>query len=309
MISDEAGHTRRYAPEVDLTRFAWLSIGAAVVTITVKAAGAWITGSVGLLSDAAESVVNLVAAIVALFALRVAAQPPDENHPYGHSKAEYFSAAVEGLMIFVAAAIIVYTAIERLFNPRPLEQIGLGLTLSVAGSIVNGAVAYVLLRKGREHNSATLVADGKHLITDVITSAAVLIGVALVTITGIPRLDPVVALLAGVNILWTGFNLVRNSVHGLMDIAIPAKDFDTLKDVLAGYTSDDVSFHALRTRVAGNRYFASFHVLVPGDWTVKRGHDLTEDIIDAIVARLPSLRVDAHLEPREDPRSYEDIEI
>jgi len=294
---------------VDLTRFAWLSIAAAIVTITVKSIGAYITGSVGLLSDAAESVVNLVAAVVALFALRVAATPPDTNHPYGHSKAEYFSAAVEGIMIFVAAAIIVYTAIERLITPRPLEQLGIGLTLSVVGSIVNGVVAYILLRQGRKHNSATLVADGKHLITDVITSAAVLIGVFLVTVTGIQRLDPVVALLAGVNILWTGFNLVRNSVNGLMDIAIPPEEMSVLNDVLAHYASDSISFHAVRTRVAGNRQFASFHVLVPGDWTVKQGHDLTEDVIDAIVARLPLVRVDAHLEPRDDPRSYEDIEI
>jgi len=299
----------RYAPQVDLTRFAWLSIAAAVFTISVKSLGAYITGSVGLLSDAAESVVNLVAAIVALFALRVAAQPPDENHPYGHSKAEYFSAAVEGIMIFVAAAIIVYTAIERLITPRPLEQLGIGLSLSVVGSIVNGVVAYVLLRQGRKHNSATLVADGKHLITDVITSAAVLIGVGLVTVTGIQRLDPVVALLAGVNILWTGFNLVRNSVNGLMDIAIPPEEMSVLNDVLAQFSSDSVSFHAVRTRVAGNRQFASFHILVPGDWSVKRGHDLTEDIIDAIVAKLPLVRVEAHLEPRDDPRSYEDIEI
>jgi len=239
----------------------------------------------------------------------VAATPPDKNHPYGHSKAEYFSAAVEGLMIFVAAAVIVYTAIERLLNPKPLEQLGIGLTLSVVGSIVNGAVAYVLLRQGRKHNSATLVADGKHLVTDVITSAAVLIGVFLVTVTGIQRLDPVVALLAGVNILWTGFNLVRNSVNGLMDIAIPADEMTILNEVLAQFSNDLVSFHALRTRMAGTRQFASFHVLVPGDWSVKRGHDLTEDVIDAIVARLPLLRVDAHLEPRDDPRSYEDIEI
>jgi len=300
---------RRYAPEVNLTRFAWLSIAAAVVTISVKSVGAYITGSVGLLSDALESLVNLVAAIVALFALRVAAQPPDKNHPYGHSKAEYFSAAVEGLMIFVAAAFIVYTAIERLINPRPLEHLGIGLSFSVVGSIVNGAVAFVLLKQGHKFNSATLVADGKHLITDVITSAAVLVGVGLVTITGIQRLDPVVALLAGVNILWTGFNLVRDSVNGLMDIAMPASEMTELNEVLREFSNDHVSFHALRTRVAGTRHFASFHVLVPGDWTVKRGHDLTEDIIDAIVAKLPSVRVDAHLEPREDPRSYEDIDI
>ena len=299
----------RYAPSIDLTRFAWLSIAAAIITITVKSFAAWITGSVGLLSDAAESVVNLVAAIVALFALRVAFQPPDDSHPYGHSKAEYFSAAVEGMMIFVAAIVIVYTAIERLINPQPLEKIGIGLLMSVAGSLVNGAVATVLIRQGHKHDSITLVADGKHLFADVVTSAAVLIGVGLVTVTHIEQLDPVVALLAGANILWTGFKLVRDSVNGLMDVALPEEEVDKLKDILAQHSEGDVSFHALRTRMAGTRQFASFHVLVPGDWTVKHGHDVTEDIIDDLVGHLPALRVDAHLEPREDPRSYEDVDI
>ena len=299
----------RYAPAVDLTRFAWLSIAAAIVTIAIKGVGAWITGSVGLLSDAAESVVNLVAAIVALFALRIAIKPPDEGHPYGHSKAEYFSAAVEGIMIFVAAAYVIYTAIERLINPRDLEQLGLGLSLAAVASVINGAVAYVLLRQGRKHNSITLVADGKHLMTDVITSVAVLIGVGLVTITGIGVLDPIVALLAGLNILWTGVRLVRESGRGLMDVAIPEEDLSALNEVLDSFTSDSVSFHALRTRVAGTRHFASFHVLVPGDWSVKRGHDVAEDITDAIIERLPAVRVFAHVEPREDPRSYEDTEI
>jgi len=299
----------RYSPEIDLTRFAWLSIAAAIVTISVKSVAAWITGSVGLLSDAAESVVNLVAAIVALFALRVAFQPPDDSHPYGHSKAEYFSAAVEGMMIFVAAGVIIYTAIERLINPQPLEKIGIGLLMSVAGSLVNGGVAWVLIRQGRKHSSVTLVADGKHLFADVITSAAVLIGVGLVTVTHIQQLDPVVALLAGGNILWTGFKLVRDSVNGLMDVALPAASVTELKNVLAQHCDDEVSYHALRTRMAGTRQFASFHVLVPGDWTVKRGHDLTEDIIDDVVNHMPALRVDAHLEPREDPRSYEDVDI
>jgi len=299
----------RYAAPVDLTRFAWLSIAAAVVTITVKGLAAWWTGSVGLLSDAAESVVNLVAAVVALIALRVAVRPPDDDHPYGHSKAEYFSAAVEGVMIFVAAAVIVAAAIDRLISPQPLEHLGIGLLAAVGASLVNGGVALILLRQGRLQNSITLTADGKHLMTDVVTSAAVLVGVGLVAITGITRLDPVVALLAGANILWTGFRLIRDSVNGLMDAAVPAKDVATLEDVLAGFRSDDVSFHALRTRVAGARHFASFHLLVPGQWSVKQGHDLAEDIIDAIVAALPTMRVDAHVEPREDPRSYDDIEI
>ncbi|MCL2783216.1 MAG: cation diffusion facilitator family transporter, partial [Propionibacteriaceae bacterium] len=261
----------RYAAPVDLTRFAWLSIGAALITITVKGLAAWMTGSVGLLSDAAESLVNLVAAVVALFALRVAAQPPDENHPYGHSKAEYFSAAVEGMMIFVAAAVIIAAAIDRLITPQPLERLGIGLLAALGASLVNGGVALVLLRQGRLRGSITLTADGKHLMTDVITSAAVLIGVGLVAVTGITRLDPVVALLAGANILWTGFRLVRDSVNGLMDTALPSDDVDELNALLDSFASDEISFHAVRTRVAGARHFASFHVLVPGGWTVKRG--------------------------------------
>ena len=306
---DAAAPPSRYTPPPDLSRFAWLSISAAVATITIKSLAAWLTGSVGLLSDAAESVVNLVAAVVALIALHVAARPPDENHPYGHSKAEYFSAAIEGIMIFVAAAVIIATAIDRLVSPRPLERLGLGLLISVGASLINGAVALVLLRQGRAHKSATLTADGKHLMTDVVTSAAVLIGVGLVVLTDMPRLDAVVALLAGLNILWTGFRLIRDSVNGLMDTALPPEDVAALEEVLQGFTGRGATFHALRTRVAGARYFASLHVLVPGDWTVKRGHDLTEDIIDAMVARIPNLRVEAHLEPREDPRSYEDMDI
>jgi len=299
----------RYAAPVDLSRFAWLSIAAGFVTFTAKAIAAWMTGSVGLLSDAAETIVNLVAAFVALAALHVSIQPPDDSHPYGHSKAEYFSAIVEGTMIFVAAVFIVYTAVERLLHPKALDNLGIGLLVSVAASIVNGAVAIVLYKQGKKHDSATLTADAKHLSTDIVTSAAVLLGVALVAITHVPWLDPVVALLAGANIMWTGFKLIRDSGNSLMDHALPDDETATLNEVLQQHTSDDVSFHALRTRVAGNRHFAAFHVLVPDDWTVKHGHDVTEDIIDSIVARLPSMRVDAHLEPRSDPRSYEDLEI
>ena len=277
---------QRYNPPVDLSRFAWLSIAAAIVTIAMKAVAAWMTGSVGLLSDAAESVVNLVAAIVALIALHVAAQPPDGNHPYGHSKAEYFSAIVEGTMIFVAAVFIVVAAIKRLITPQPLEQLSLGLLICFGAALVNGGVALVLLRQGRIHQSITLIADGKHLMTDVITSAAVLIGVGLVLLTDWSPLDPIVALLAGANILWTGIRLIRDSVNSLMDYALPDEQVTTLEEVLDSYTSSEISFHAVRTRVAGNRQFASMHVLVPGDWSVKQGHDLTEDIIDAIVATI-----------------------
>lgn len=304
---DEINHSLRYAPPVDLSKFAWLSVAAAVVTIGLKGGAAWLTGSVGLLSDAAESLVNLVAAIVALFALKVAIKPPDDNHPYGHSKAEYFSAAVEGVMIFVAAAFIIATSIERLLNPRMPEQLGLGLTISVAASLVNGAVAMVLLKHGRKHGSATLVADGKHLMTDVITSVAVLVGVALVAVTNQPVLDPVVALLAGANILWTGFGLIRSSVDGLMDVSLPEQTNIELLEVLDRFREPGrIEFHAVRTRQAGNRQFMEFHILVPAAWSVRRGHDMTEDVIDALIEVVPGVRVSAHLEPIEDPRSYAD---
>ncbi|WP_341728376.1 cation diffusion facilitator family transporter [Brooklawnia sp.] len=284
-----------------------LSIAAAIVTMALKGGAAWLTGSVGLLSDAAESLVNLVAAVVALIALKVAIKPADENHPYGHSKAEYFSAVVEGVMIFVAAGFIIFTSVERLFNPRELEQLGLGLGISVVAAIINGAVGFVLIRKGRTAGSATLLADGKHLLTDVVTSVAVLLGVGLVAITHEPRLDAVVALLAGLNILWTGYRLIRDSVNGLMDIALPEETNRQLESVLDRFRQPgQIEFHAFRTRRAGNRQFMDVHVLVPGTWSVLRGHDLTEDVIDAIVEVVPDIRVSAHLEPIEDPRSYAD---
>lgn len=294
------------SPRVDLTKFAWLSIAAAVVTIALKA-GAWLlTGSVGLLSDAAESIVNLVAAIVALIALRVAAKPADKNHNYGHSKAEYFSSAVEGVMIFVAAAVIVVLAIRRLFQPQELEQVGIGLVISIIAALINGAVALVLLRAGRRYNSITLRADGHHLMTDLITSVGVVIGVGLVALTGWIWLDPVVALLVGINILWTGWRLVSDSTSGLMDESLPKADNARLREILDTQTSDEITFHAMRTRVSGARAFMEMHMLVPGAWTVKRGHDEMEDLIDLIHGEYPELHVTGHLEPVEDPRSYED---
>ncbi len=306
-IEPEHDNSPRYAPPEDLSRYAMLSIAAAIVTMALKGGAAWLTGSVGLLSDAAESLVNLVAAVVALIALKVAIKPADENHPYGHSKAEYFSAVVEGVMIFVAAGFIIFTSVERLFNPRELEQLGLGLGISVVAAIINGAVGFVLIRKGRTAGSATLLADGKHLLTDVVTSVAVLLGVGLVAITHEPRLDAVVALLAGLNILWTGYRLIRDSVNGLMDIALPEETNRQLESVLDRFRQPgQIEFHAFRTRRAGNRQFMDVHVLVPGTWSVLRGHDLTEDVIDAIVEVVPDIRVSAHLEPIEDPRSYAD---
>ncbi|AQP43833.1 cation diffusion facilitator family transporter [Tessaracoccus flavus] len=291
---------------VDLTKFAWLSIAAALATIALKTWAWLVTGSVGLLSDAAESVVNLVAAIVALIALKVAARPADKNHHFGHSKAEYFSSAIEGVMIFVAAAAILVFAIQRLLAPRPLEEIGLGLVISVIAALINGAVALVLLRAGRRYNSITLRADAHHLMTDVITSAGVLVGIALVWATGWVRLDPIVAILVGLNILWTGWKLVSESSSGLMDESLPKEDNDRLREILARHTTDEVQFHAFRTRVSGARAFMEMHMLVPGAWTVQRGHDELEDIVDEIRGEFAELHVIGHLEPIEDPRSYDD---
>ena len=291
---------------VDLTRFAWLSIAAALVTIAMKTFAWRITGSVGLLSDAAESLVNLVAAVVALVALTVAIRPPDKNHHFGHSKAEYFSAATEGVMIFVAAAVILFTAVQRFLNPQPIENVGVGLAVSVAASAVNGGVALVLLRAGARYRSITLVADGKHLMTDVWTSVGVVVGVLLVALTGWERLDPVVAFAVGVNILVTGSRLIRGASAGLMDVSLPKEDNELIRTVLGRFATDEVSWHRLLTREAGNRRFMQFDLLVPGDWSVQRGHDLVEDITDALVGEFPDIDVLCHIEPVEDPRSYED---
>jgi len=299
----------RHPQSEDLTRFAWLSIGAAIATILLKGTAWWVTGSVGLLSDAAESLVNLVAAIVALVALRVAIKPPDRNHNYGHSKAEYFAAAVEGLMIFVAAAVILVASVQRFLDPQPLENVGLGLVVSVVASVLNGSVAWVLLRAGKKHRSITLTADGKHLLTDVWTSVGVIIGVLLVSLTGWERLDPIVGFLVGLNILYTGWGLIRASTAGLMDVSLPAEDNVRIRAIIERFTSDDITFHAFRTRESGHRRFMEMHLLVPGDWTVKRGHDLAEDITDALLTEYPDLRVSMHIEPKEDPRSYEDTGI
>lgn len=290
----------------DLSRFAWLSIAAAVVTITLKTIAWQLTGSVGLLSDAAESVVNLVAAVAVLIALRVAAMPADKNHHFGHAKAEYFSAALEGMMIFVAALVILYTSVDRFLNPRPIENVGIGLAISVLASIVNGVVAFILLRAGRQYRSLTLSADGKHLLTDVWTSAGVIVGVLVVALTGIERLDPVIAFLVGLNIIWTGWKLIRESTEGLMDVALSKEENRGIAEILARFVSKDVHFHALRTRVSGHHRFAEVHVLVPGRWSVQRGHDLVEEVEAAIHAEFADLSITCHLEPAEDPRAYGD---
>lgn len=308
-IPDISEAPPRHRPPDDLSRFAWLSIAAAAVTILLKTLAWRITGSVGLLSDAAESLVNLVGAIIALVALKVSIRPPDKNHPFGHSKAEYFSAGAEGMMIFIAAAVIMYTAVQRFIHPRPIEDVGIGLLVSVLASVVNGLVAWVLLKNGRQRRSMTLIADGKHMLTDVWTSVGVLVGVGLVWLTGWQRLDPIVAFAVGVNILVTGAKLVGQSGTALLDVSLPKEDNEAIRDFLDAHSNDHVKFHAVRTREAGYRRFLEFHMLVPGSWTVKQGHDAMEDLIDEILDEWPEMRVSGHLEPIEDPRSYEDMDV
>jgi cation diffusion facilitator family transporter len=291
-----------------LTRFAWLSIAAAVATIVLKSTAYLLTGSVGLLSDAIESTVNLAAAIIALFALRLAARPADQSHAWGHGKAEYFSAGAEGVMIFVAAGAVIYTAIDRLVHPQALEQVGVGLAVSGIAAVLNFAVARVLLRAGQTHRSITLVADGKHLMTDVWTSVGVIVGVGLVALVHWPPLDPIVAILVGVNILVAGWALIRNSSAGLMDAALPAGDLAALEAVLARYRrAGEVDFDAVRTRAAGQQRFVSLRILVPGLWTVRDGHHLAERVEADVKEALPGASFLAQVEPVDSEPSPADV--
>lgn len=292
-----------------LRRYAWLSIAAAVATIVLKAAAYLVTGSVGLLSDALESFVNLAGALMALWMLSLAARPPDAEHAYGHGKAEYFSSGVEGGLILIAAISIAVAAVDRLLNPRPLEQVGLGLGVSVVASAINLGVSLVLMRAARQYDSITLRANAHHLMTDVWTSAGVLLGVGLVVLTGWLWLDPVVALAVAANIVWTGTRIVHASVQGLMDVALPSEEQEKIRSVLEGYASDEVHYHALRTRQSGPRRFVSVHVLVPGAWSVMEGHELLERIEADLRAALPMMSVLTHLEPLEDPAAHDDLEL
>ncbi len=296
-------------PSPSLTRYAWLSIAAAIATILLKGVAWRLTGSVGLLSDAIESFVNLAGALMALWMLTVAALPADDDHAHGHGKAEYFSSAFEGFLILLAAVSIGYTAIERLMNPQPLDAVAVGLLVSAVASGINFATARTLMRVGRTHNSITLEADAHHLMTDVWTSAGVIGGVGLVWLTGWLWLDPVIALLVAANIVWTGWQLMQRSAAGLMDVSLPAEELAQVEALLAGYRGQGLDFHALRTRQAGSRVFVTLHVLVPGTWTVQQGHDWSERIEADIRNALPNAHVTSHLEPIEDPVSMVDQEL
>ena len=281
-----------------LQRYAWLSIFTAVATILLKSLAWWLTGSVGLLSDAFESVVNLAGASMALAMLTLAAIPADDNHPYGHGKAEYFSSAFEGLLIALASISIIYAAIVRLLNPQALEDVGIGLLVSVVASVLNMATAQTLLSAGRLHHSISLEADARHLFTDVWTSGGVILGVGLVWVTGWLWLDPIIAIVVAANILHTGWQLLRRSADGLMDASLPAETLNVIEEVMNSYRREGIDFDALRTRQAGTDSFASLHVLVPGDWTVQKGHDYADRIEADLRTAVPHLRVITHLEPK-----------
>jgi cation diffusion facilitator family transporter len=291
------GSTRRYAV---------LSIVAAVLTIGLKLGAYLLTGSVGLFSDAAESVVNLVAAVAALWALLYAARPPDEDHAFGHDKAEYFSSGLESALILLAAGWIGVTAWDRFTDPQPLQNVGIGLSITLIATAINGGVALIILRAGRRLRSITLRADAQHLLTDVWTSLGVVLGIATVQLTGWLVLDPLIGLVVAANILWTGVRLLRDTAQGLLDRVLPPVDQESIVKVLSRYENEGIRFHALRTRASGPRRFISMHVLVPGGWTVQRGHDLSEKIERDLAAVLPQSTFFIHIEPSEDPASFAD---
>lgn len=293
-----------------LTRFAWVSIAAAVVTITLKFSAYLVTDSVSLLSDALESLVNLAAALMALAMLTLAARPPDDEHAYGHGKAEYFASSFEGALILLAAASIAWTSVRRLMEPQPVEDAVLGVTIAAVASLVNLGVARMLQRAGRRYHSIALEADAHHLMTDVWTSVGVILGLLAARATGWEWLDPVLGLAVAVNIVRIGVSLMRRSALGLLDTALPEEERAAISRILQAYAeSDGLEYHALRTRQSGARRFISVHVLVPGAWTVQRGHELMERIEGEIRDAIPYSNVLTHLEPLEDPVSFADMRL
>lgn len=304
-----------------LARYGWLSIAAALATIALKSYAYWLTDSVGLLSDALESLINLVAAVIVLVVLSIAARPPDDDHAYGHDKVEYFSSGAEGVMILLAAFSIAYTAWERLMHPEPLQQLDLGIAISVFASLINLFVARILISVGQRRQSITLEADGKHLMTDVWTTIGILIGIGIIAVgnhfevtlnwakqlgmNGWEILDPIIAILVAINIVWAGLHLIRRTIAGLMDAALPEEELAEIINVLERFAaSDQITYHALRTRYAGARRFMSVHVLVPGHWSVQQGHDLLELIEQQIMDKFNNIDIDTHLEPIEDLASW-----
>ena len=296
-------------PSVRLTRFAWLSIAAALLTISMKAAAYFLTGSVGLFSDTLESTVNPAAAVVALLALRMLSRPADEEFAFGYSKVEYFSSGFEGGMILLASLGIIVSALPRLFDPQPLEQLGFGILISICASLINLGGSLVLMRAAKRYKSITLEADARHLMTDVITTTGVLLGVAMVWLTGFNWLDPIIALLVALNILITGYRLVIRSIRALLDIPLPPEDIATVKSILDSFGTNGVRYHALRSRQAAKRKFLVVHLLVPGSWTVREAHKLAEKVEMQVEQALPHANIVTHIEPVDDPASLEDASL
>lgn len=293
-----------------LKKYIYLAIAAAVVTIALKLFAYFLTGSVGLFSDALESGVNLIAAVVALFMITLAEKPADEEHAYGHYKAEYFSSAIEGGLIVIAAFSIIWSAVPRIIHPQPLENVGIGLLVSLGASVINLAVGLILIKQGKKNHSITLEADGKHLMTDVYTSIGVLIGIVVVKLSGWLVLDGIVAIGVALNIVWTGYQLMRRSALGLLDSSIPEAERLKIADALDTYKDQNLEYHSLMTRQAGQRKFVSLHVLLPGKMSIQEGHDLVEKIERNIRELFDApVTVFTHLEPVEDPVSMQDIGI
>lgn len=290
-------------------RYAGISIGAAIATIVLKGAAYLATGSIGLLSDAAESIVNLFGAVMAFCMISLAARPPDDEHSYGHDKAEFFSSGVEGALIVVAAVGIVVTAIRRFFNPVPLERVGIGIAVSTVATVVNFVVARLLLRASRRYDSLALEADGRHLMTDVWTSGGVIVAIAVAAFTGWHVLDPIIALFVAANIVREGVKILRRTVSGLMDSALPEEDIAGIEGVLEEFRRQGIEFHALRTRRSGTRRFVNIHVLVPGEWTVHEGHQLLERFEARIRECISNAVVFTHLESLDDEASWHDLSL
>ncbi|NNE68442.1 MAG: cation transporter [Pyrinomonadaceae bacterium] len=293
-----------------LSRFAWLSIAAAIATIALKTSAYFYTNSVGILSDALESTINLAAALLALWMIKIAERPPDEDHEFGHHKAQYFSSAVEGLLILMASVWILFAAIDRFIRPVELESLGLGVIISLIATAINLSVGIILIRAGKQHDSIVLEADGHHLLTDVWTTFGILAALMIVLLTGWSLADPIAAIVVAFGIAFTGFRLVRRSVLGLMDTAIDAEDLVKVRKVISKFAKvGEIEFHALRTRKSGPKKFIYFHLLVPDEWTVKKGHNFSHEIEEEILSKVSDAAVFIHLEPLRDPASHEDIEL
>lgn len=294
-----------------LKKFVYIAIAAAILTISLKFTAYLLTNSVGLLSDALESCVNLVAAVVALLMLKLAEKPPDQEHGFGHNKAEYFSSAIEGGLIVLAAFSIIWSAVPRIIHPQPLENVGMGLLVAVGASLINLAASTILVKNGKKYNSITLEADGKHLMTDVLTSGGVLLGIGLIKLTGWLRLDGIVAIGVAINIIWTGYQLIKRSALGLIDTAFPKDEMDDIWQVLGKYEQQNIRFHSLMTRQSGQRKFIFVHILMSGKMDIQQGHNLAEKVENDIRMLFPNTQttVFTHLEPIEDPVSMLDISI